>query len=143
MNPQVQIPPQIPRASCGVLIRRADGAVLLAQRRRQPEPGHWGIPGGKVDWLERVETAARREIAEETGITLGGMTLLCVADHFEPDLGQHWVATIYSAHTDAEPRLMEPEAMAAIGWFAPDALPSPLTRTARAALKAAGMPEPR
>lgn len=36
----------------------------------QPAPGKpWGFPKGKLDRGETVEAAARREIAEETGLT--------------------------------------------------------------------------
>ncbi len=40
-----------PRLGCGAAIIQ-DGEVLLIQRRCEPEAGHWGLPGGKVDWLE-------------------------------------------------------------------------------------------
>lgn len=58
-----------PLVGCGAAI--VDGSrILLVKRRRQPEAGHWGLPGGKVDWLERVEHAVIREIREELGVEL-------------------------------------------------------------------------
>lgn len=125
-------PLQQPRVGCGAVIQRADGAVLLVKRGRQPEQGHWGLPGGKVDWMEKLEDAVVREVLEETGLRVAVERLLCVVDHFEPVLQQHWVAPVYLARTlegDQATRL-EPDAILALDWFALDALPVPLTRSA-------------
>lgn len=45
-----------------------DGAVLLVKRGRPPVRGLYAFPGGKVDAGESFEEAARRELAEETGL---------------------------------------------------------------------------
>jgi ADP-ribose pyrophosphatase YjhB (NUDIX family) len=125
-------PLQQPRVGCGAVIQRADGAVLLVKRGRQPEQGHWGLPGGKVDWMEKLEDTVVREVQEETGLRVAVERLLCVVDHFEPALQQHWVAPVYLARTldGDQATLLEPEAILALDWFALDALPAPLTRSA-------------
>lgn len=128
---------QHPRLGCGAVIQRADGTILLVQRGRQPEQGHWGLPGGKVDWMEKVEDAVVREVQEETGLRVAVTRLLCVVDHFEPALGQHWVAPVYLVRAlDATvASVKEPEALLALDWFTADALPAPLTLSARKALE--------
>jgi 8-oxo-dGTP diphosphatase len=43
--------------------------VLLIQRKNKPFEGMWALPGGFVDMDETVETAASRELFEETNLS--------------------------------------------------------------------------
>lgn len=47
----------------------ADLKVLLIQRDQPPYRGKWALPGGFVAMTENLETAVRRELEEETGLT--------------------------------------------------------------------------
>jgi 8-oxo-dGTP diphosphatase len=49
-------------------MRADDLAVLLIRRLHEPFAGSWALPGGFVDEDEGLETAARRELKEETGV---------------------------------------------------------------------------
>jgi 8-oxo-dGTP diphosphatase len=46
--------------------------VLLIRRKSDPFAGCWAIPGGFLGIDEPVETAARRELHEETGLEVDG-----------------------------------------------------------------------
>ena len=49
--------------------------MLLVKRARWPFEGEWAIPGGFIHMDESLEDAARRELAEETGIDVGEVYL--------------------------------------------------------------------
>jgi 8-oxo-dGTP diphosphatase len=50
--------------------------VLLIKRKRSPFEGRWALPGGFVEPNEPLETAARRELWEETGAEPAHLTQL-------------------------------------------------------------------
>lgn len=117
-----------PRVGCGAAVFR-EGKLLLVKRRRPPEAGHWGLPGGKVDWLEPVPAAVAREIYEELEIVIEPQRLLCIVDQIDIQGNDHWVAPVYLIeHFAGEPQLREPRVLSEFGWFHLDQLPAPLTR---------------
>jgi 8-oxo-dGTP diphosphatase len=59
-----------PRSAAGVLLVK-QGHVLLLERAHAPREGFLDVPGGFVEAGESLEAAARRELREETGLTLG------------------------------------------------------------------------
>ncbi len=68
-----------PRPCAGVLVVKGDH-VLVLRRATPPRKGRLDIPGGFMEANESIEAAARRELKEETGLTLGAV---------EP-LGLYW-----------------------------------------------------
>lgn len=63
----------VPRSSARVVLIDADDRVLLLQGHdpARPESPIWHAPGGGIDPGEGPEDAARRELSEEVGLTVG------------------------------------------------------------------------
>ncbi|HEY3608461.1 MAG TPA: NUDIX domain-containing protein [Pseudonocardiaceae bacterium] len=61
----------MPAIRCvGGLVLDDRGRLLLVLRANDPGRGLWSVPGGKVEPEEADEAAVRREIAEETALSV-------------------------------------------------------------------------
>ncbi len=76
--------PARPIVGIGVVVLRSD-AVLLVRRGKPPNIGSWTLPGGAQEIGETAETAARRELLEETGIAVGDLHFAAVVDSIRRD----------------------------------------------------------
>lgn len=78
--------PAWPIVGIGIVVLRP-GEVLLVRRGRPPNVGAWSLPGGAQELGETAEQAARRELAEETGLSVGALLLAANVDsiHRDPD----------------------------------------------------------
>lgn len=92
----------------GVVCLRGD-EVLLIRRGTPPRLGQWSLPGGRLEWGETLETAALRELKEETGVDAELTGLLDVVDGVFParpgeGVTRHYVLIDYAARwTSGEP----------------------------------------
>lgn len=55
-------------AAC-LIVTDAQDRILLVQRSVEPQKGLWCLPGGFIELGESPESAALRELYEETGLT--------------------------------------------------------------------------
>lgn len=70
-------------AACVILINDQE-KVLLGKRSVEPKTGYWCLPGGFVELGETTETAALRELEEETGLSGKIELLMGVATDSNP-----------------------------------------------------------
>ncbi len=66
--------------------------VLLVRRGRAPYMGYYALPGGFVEYGERVEEAAHRELSEETGVEAEIVELIGVYSDPERDPRGHTIS---------------------------------------------------
>ncbi|WP_169545082.1 NUDIX domain-containing protein [Sneathiella aquimaris] len=124
-----------PRVGCGAYIQDINKKVLLVKRRRDPEAGSWGFPGGKVDFGETTKQATIREIKEELGLRIEVRGLAHLVEFIDTQNREHWLAPVYHASIQAgTPLIKEPEAIAELKWFDLSALPNQLTEATRQTL---------
>ena len=76
--------PSRPLVGIGAVVLRGP-EVLLVRRGRPPSEGEWAIPGGAQRVGETAEEAARRELLEETGLSVGPMVLAGNVDSIHRD----------------------------------------------------------
>lgn len=93
------------------------------------EKGKWEIPGGALDFGETLEDAIKREMQEELGIEIEIIEQWPAKNHIIPEDKQHWVPTTFFVRLKKgqTPKIMESHKHDALGWFAPDNFPTPLS----------------
>lgn len=77
----------------GVLFE--DLKILLVKRKNPPFQGKWALPGGFVEYGETTESAVKREIREETGLTTRISSLLGVYSNPSRDPRGHTISIVY------------------------------------------------
>lgn len=107
-----------------ILTVRADQLqVLLVERRRPPFEGMWAIPGGFVEPGEDIETAARRELQEETGVTGAHLAQLHTFGAPHRDPRGRTISIAHYAFVPPEISAQAGDDAARLRWFAFDSLP--------------------
>jgi 8-oxo-dGTP diphosphatase len=76
--------PDRPLVGVGAVIFRGE-EVLLVRRGQEPAKGSWSLPGGMVEVGESLEAAIKREVWEETGLTVKVLGITAVLDRIYRD----------------------------------------------------------
>lgn len=76
--------PDAPRVATGAVVLH-NNKVLLVLRGQQPALGLWAIPGGSVELGETLQTAAEREVLEETGLRVRAGKVIYSFDAIQRD----------------------------------------------------------
>ncbi len=114
-------PTPAPQLAVSAAIFR-DDKILLVRRARSPAKGFYSLPGGRVEFGESLHTALRREVAEETALSIeivelaGWLEVLPGAGG-----GGHYLILSFAARWVAGEPLLNEE-LDEFSWRAPDAL---------------------
>lgn len=111
-----------PLVTVDIIIETGDGIVLI---ERQNFPYGWALPGGFVDYGERLENAAKREAKEETSMDVNLVEQFhCYSDP-DRDPRHHTVTTVYIAEAKGIPKGSDDAKKAQI--FTKEKIPDQLT----------------
>ncbi|MBI5304056.1 MAG: NUDIX hydrolase [Chloroflexi bacterium] len=107
------------------IIRRGDEILLVEQQGRDDPASAWALPGGRVEPGELLTEALAREIREETGLAMRGITRLAyLAQHNNANPWQNLddVITVFVfeiAGWDGEIRVNDPDRFILQARFVP------------------------
>jgi len=110
-----------PVPTVDIVIAHPGRGIVMVERRF--EPLGWALPGGFVDYGEKVETAALREAFEETSLRVRLRELLGVYSDPQRDKRLHTISTVFVATTDEPGALRGGDDAARALFFTLDALP--------------------
>lgn len=98
--------------------------LLLIMRGGEPFKGKWALPGGFVQMDEDLETGARRELAEETGVSGVYLEQLYTYGAVDRDPRERVITVAYSALIPSDKIVLQAATDAeAVGWFSMDDFP--------------------
>ncbi|TPE70992.1 NUDIX hydrolase [Halalkalibacterium halodurans] len=124
--------PLILPASVVIILNEQD--EILLQKRLN---GRWGLPGGLMELGESFEETAKREILEETGLTIRNITFLDVFSgkdlYVKVDNGDEFyaVTALFMTRDVAGSIQMDPRESLDLQYIALDQFPPNVTRTSR------------
>ncbi len=105
-------------------IRDKELKLLLIMRGGEPYKGKWALPGGFVNLDEDLETGARRELEEETGIQDVYLEQLYTFGAVGRDPRERVITVAYYALIPSDQiQLRAATDAEAVGWFSMNELP--------------------
>ena len=118
-----------PVVGVGVLVLKIiDGKqhVLVGKRLSHPGTGKYEFPGGFIDHMESFEESAKREVLEETGVTIKNVRFLRILSmrDYSP---MHFIDVgLVAEWEEGEPTDKEPDLSQGWSWYDIDNTPEPL-----------------
>lgn len=125
-----------PFAAVGIIVLNQSGQVLVGERLSSHGAGTYQIPGGHLEFGLTFEQAARREVAEETGLTdLTFEKIVCLNN--ERVYGKHFVNIGFLVRCNGgKPGNPEPDKSRNWRWYEANRIPEPMFAPSKAVLDA-------
>ncbi|MBU0907655.1 MAG: NUDIX hydrolase [Nanoarchaeota archaeon] len=108
--------PKFVKATVASIIIKNNKILLEKRSPFLPEHGKWCLPGGHIGSGEKAETAIKREIKEELGLTTNSPEFLGYFDEIIPDIGVYAVVLVFKARVEGKIKLQRIE-VSKYDWF--------------------------
>lgn len=111
---------------CELFVRKGD-SILLGMRKNCYGAGTWALPGGHLEFNERLIDAICREAKEELDATIkpDELKLVSIVDDLQPENDLHYVHISFELKNPSwEPCIMEPDHCEEWRYFPLKDLPS-------------------
>jgi 8-oxo-dGTP diphosphatase len=107
------------RPSVGVaVIVIKNGKVLLGKRKGSHGSGSWAFPGGHLEMNESIEECARREVFEETGISIHNIRYATFTNDIFKEEQKHYVTLfVVAEYHGGDLQINEPDKCEKWDWF--------------------------
>ena len=116
---------KLPRIGVAVVVIKS-GRVLLGKRKGAHGAGTWALPGGHLQFGETIEACARREVMEETGLSISDIKTGPYTNDIFTQEDKHYVTLYMVARYDSgRLQTLEPDKCERWAWFDWDHLPQP------------------
>jgi len=114
-----------PRIGVAVIVIKSD-KVLLGKRKGAHGEGTWAFPGGHLTFGESIDACARREVMEETGLSIRDLKLGPYTNDIFSEERKHYI-TLYVVANYANGQLtnQEPDKCDGWEWFDWNRVPHP------------------
>lgn len=86
-----------PSLTVDAVVLSENELIVLIKRKNNPYKDFWALPGGFVEYGETVESAAVREVKEETGLDVDLNGIVGVYSDYDRDPRGHTVTVCYIA----------------------------------------------
>lgn len=113
------------KIGCEAFIRK-DSSILLGLRKNCFGEGTWGLPGGHLEFQEKIIEAVHRELIEEIGVDfpINDIFLTTIVDDIDKNSDRHYIHCSFEVKYDGqEIKLMEPDKCSEWKFFDLQTLP--------------------
>jgi 8-oxo-dGTP diphosphatase len=117
--------PLRPKVGVAIIVVK-DFKVLLGKRVSSHGSGTWQFPGGHLEFGEPIEDCAKRELFEETGLTIRNIRSGPYTNDIFKTEQKHYITLFVIADYDSGVlTVKEPNKCETWGWFSWSQLPEP------------------
>lgn len=116
-----------PKVGIAVIVHHR-GRILFGKRLKPIGCGTYELPGGSLEMFETFEHCAKREVFEETGLTIKNVKLVATLNSVWREQNGHFVTIVMGAEVASGTlEVKEPTKCGGWGWYAKP--PTPLFET--------------